>query len=155
MQHIGGNCYPEALEALKLRQAADGVWDKKEKRSVLCLGNLILHATFWETAGGKSGLAKTLRSVECGVCLRGEKICHFGVVVYSNVRERAPMRDCYAPPIPAPPPPPPRSMRSHTHCRALSCTTCCLPHLEPFPNTKNTTFALVNCPSVRICALSW
>lgn len=65
----------------------------------LCLGNPIqLDVTFWETAGGKSGLAPALRSVECGVCLRGEKICHFRVVVWSNVRGGAPMRGFYAPP---------------------------------------------------------
>lgn len=87
-------------------------------------------------------MAKTLRSVECGVCLRGEKICHFGVVVYSNVRERAPMRGCYAPPVPAPPPPPPPSMCPHTLCRAQRCASCRLPHLEPLPNTRNFYFCV-------------
>lgn len=136
---VGGNCYPEAYEALNCSQAADGVWDKKS--SVLCLRNLILHAAFWETAGGKSGLAKTLRSVECGVCLRGEKICHYGVVVYSNVRERAPMRDSTLHPyLPHHHPLP--SMRPHAHCRALSCSTCRLPHLEPLPNTRNSYFCV-------------
>lgn len=99
-------------------------------------------------------MAKTLRSVECGVCLRGEKICHFGVVVYSNVRERAPMRGCYAPPVPAPPPPPPPSMCPHTLCRALRCATCRLPHLEPLPNTRNFYFCVRELSvSAQLCVI--
>lgn len=81
---------------------------------------------FWETAGEKGGLAEALRSAECGVCLRGEKICHFGVVVYSNVRERAPISGLDAPPYL--PPPSPSLLSSfpstHTVTHTLVSTTC-------------------------------
>lgn len=91
---------------------------KKKTRTspVLCLGNpTLLDATFEKLQGENGGLAKALRSVECGVCLRGEKICHFGVVVYSHVREGAPMRGFYAPPYLPPSRPPPLLFHPHTH----------------------------------------
>lgn len=63
------------------------------------------------------------RAAECGVCLRGEKICHFGAVVYSNVRERAPIRRRLRSTLPAPPPPPSFSIHILTTERDLPLAT--------------------------------
>lgn len=96
-------------------------------------------------------MAKTLRSVECRVCLRGEKICHFGVVVYSNVRECAPIRGFYAPPY-LPPFRPPFSI--HIGYSLLN-TTCRLPHLETLPNTRNFNFCFYSAQKHSgVCDLS-
>lgn len=92
------NCYPEASEALNYSKAADGACDKKRTSSVLCLGNPILpDATFERLRGEKVVWQRPwdLLNVEF---VWGVRKCHFGVVVYSNVREKAPMRSRYAPP---------------------------------------------------------
>lgn len=93
-------------------------------------------------------MAEALRSVECGVCLRGEKICHFGVVVYSNVRERAPMRGRHAPPylppfrsapLPSPPlfPSPPLLFHPHTRTSERDLPPATSGHASP--NTRKTS----------------
>lgn len=139
----------------------DSLKENCARSPALCLSNpiLLVVATFERVQGEKSGLAKALRSVECGVCLRGEKICHFGAVVYSNVRERT-NEKLLRSTLPASFPPP-LLFHPHTHywARPASC------HIwRRFLNTRNFKFcaysankhAFANYLSVRVnLGFSW
>lgn len=133
----------------------DSLKENCARSPALCLSNpiLLVVATFERVQGEKSGLAKALRSVECGVCLRGEKICHFGAVVYSNVRERtnekllrSTLPASFPPPLLLPPPFP--------STYSLLSTTCLLPHLETLSQHEELQVLRLLCEQTRVCELS-